>query len=143
MTEPTEARGPIDPKLAMDRANVLTQTRNQILTEGFNGLTLINAGGAAALGAFLQAVWDKPSAAPMLSSILWGICWLLFGTAVAASGFVARHLSFFHRNTLDPFKNPWWWAELGIIALAVIFFLVGMGVAVSGAFLTVHCACRT
>jgi hypothetical protein len=48
----TEDRKPPDTA----RANVLTQVRNQILTEGFKGLTLINAGGAAALAAFLQAI---------------------------------------------------------------------------------------
>jgi hypothetical protein len=125
-------------KLALERANVITQVRNQILTEGFKGLILINAGGAAALGAFVQAVWDKPSAAPMLSWILSGICWLLLGTAFAAIGFVARHLSFFHPNTLRPFRNPWWWIELCISFVAVVLFMIGMGVAVFGAFSSLH-----
>lgn len=138
MNNPTTAED--REKIAMDRANVLTQVRNQNLTEGFKGLILINAGGAAALGAFVQTVWDKQSAAPMLSRILFGICSLLFGTAVGAIGFVARHLSFFHPNTLRPFSNPWWWAELVIICLAVVFFLVGMGIAVFGAFLALRCA---
>src|SRR5579871_1125556 len=93
-------------KLWADRANTLTQVRNEILTEGFKGLTLVNAGGAAALGAFVQAVWEKPTAALMLPGLLHGVCFLLAGTVVSALGFVPRHLSFFHRKTTEPFKNP-------------------------------------
>ena len=126
-------------KMAFDRANVITEVRNQLLTEGFKGLIAINAGGATALGAFVQAVWEKPSATPMLSWILLGICWLIAGTALAAVGFVTRHLSFFHGKTHEPFRNPWWWAELLTMILSVSFFMIGMGVAVRGAFIALHC----
>ncbi len=117
-------------KLWADRANVLTQVRNEILTEGFKGLILVNAGGAAALGAFVQAVWDKPTAPAILPGLLSGIGFLLAGTAVSALGFVPRHLSFFHHKTTEPLKNPWWWAELAVIASAVALFVVGMGTAI-------------
>jgi hypothetical protein len=62
MAGPTK---PSEGETRMARANVLTQTTNQILNEGFKGLVLLNGGGAAAMAAFLQAIWDKPSAAPM------------------------------------------------------------------------------
>src|ERR1700734_2858496 len=117
-----------------ERANVLTQVRNQIVTEGFKGLILINAGGATALGAFVQAVWDKPTAVTLLPGILRGIAFLLVGTAVAAGGFVARHLSFFHPKTAQPFKNPWWWIELSVVSTAIALFVAGMGTAVYSAY---------
>jgi len=123
-------------RIRADRANVLTQTRNRILSEGFRGLVLVNGGGAAALAAFLQAVWDKPSAAPMRVYLLIGIGSLLLGTAAAAILFLARYLSFFHPNTHTPTRNPWWWTTIVLVLLSLACFLFGMGTAVTGGLVT-------
>lgn len=121
-------------ELAAERANILTQTRAQILNEGSKGLVLINGGGAAALAAFLQAIWDKTNIAPMRWWILVGMCWLIVGTAVSASIFVTRYLGAFHPKTTTPTQNPWWWLQLALTVLAVLCFTVGMGAAAFGGF---------
>jgi hypothetical protein len=118
------------------RSNVLTQTRNQILNDGFKGLILVNGGGAAALAAFLQAIWDKPDAAAMRTYLLIGIASLLLGTAMGAILFLARYLSFFHRNTNILTRNPWWWTTILLILFSLGCFLFGMGAAVYGGFIT-------
>ena len=123
-----------DDRIRVDRANVLTQVRNQILNEGFKGLVLINGGGAAALALFLQAIWDKPSAAAMREYLLIGIGSLLLGTAFAAILFLARYVSFFHPNTNIPTRNPWWWTTIVLVLLSLACFLFGMGTAVNGGF---------
>lgn len=126
-------------RLKMERANVLTQVINQNVTAGFRGLTLVNAGGAAALAAFVQAVWGKASASSLLPWLLHGVLWLLAGTTLASVGFVTRYLGFFNKNTHTPKLNPWWWAELTVIILSACFFIVGMLTAVFGALYTARC----
>lgn len=117
-----------------DRANVLTETRAQILNEGSKGLILINGGGAAALAAFLQAIWTKEGVTPLLWGTLFGLCFLVVGTAAAALIFVTRYLGSGHRMATHPEWNPWRWWQLGLTALSVSFFLMGMGSAVVGGF---------
>ena len=119
-----------------------SQIRNQLLIEGFKGLTLINAGGAAALAAFLQAVWDKPPAAPLRVWLLAGIAVLLVGTGISALTFMARYLAFFHPKSSTPRSNPWWWAMHGLVAVSLLCFLVGMGLAVAGGFVALACEVR-
>jgi hypothetical protein len=130
---------PNDDRTRSDRANVLTQTRNQILNEGFKGLVLINGGGAAALAAFLQAIGDKPAAAAMRMYLLIGIGLLLLGTALAAILFLARYMSFFHPNTNIMTRNPWWWTTIALVSLSLVCFLIGMGTALIGGFVTLLC----
>lgn len=122
-------------KLKAERSNVLTQTRAQILNEGSKGLTLINGGGAAALAAFLQAIWDKTNAAPMRWWILFGMMWLIAGTAISAIIFITRYLGSFHEKTTQPLSNPWWWAQIVFAVLGFLCFLVGMSMAVVGGFI--------
>jgi hypothetical protein len=114
------------------RENVLTQTRNLFLNEGFKGLVLLNGGGAAALDAFLQAIWDNTTAAPMRIYLLYGIGSLLLGAALASILFLVRYLTFFHRNANILTKNPIWWAMIVLIVLSMLCFLGGMGYAVKG-----------
>lgn len=119
----------------VDAPSGWAQIRGTLLLEGFKGLTLINAGGAAALAAFLQAVWTVPTAAPMRAWLLSGIAALLVGTAVAASTFVTRYMAFFHPESATPRRNPWWWAMHGLIGLSLLCFLCGMALAVAGGFI--------
>jgi hypothetical protein len=128
-----------DDNARADRENVLAQVRNHILVEGFKGLVLINGGGAAALAAFLQAIWDKPSAAGMRIYLLAGIASLILGAALAGILFLARYLSFFHRNTNILTRNPWWWTTIVLIFLSLACFIIGMGTAVTGGFVSLLC----
>lgn len=127
-------------KVSAERNNVLTQTRAQILNEGSKGLTLINGGGAAALAAFLQAIWDKTNAAPMRWWILFGMAWLIAGTAISAIIFITRYLGSFHEKTTQPLLNPWWWTQIVFTVLGFLCFLVGMSMAVVGGFIALKCS---
>lgn len=124
------------PPTPSNDASGWSQIRNQLLVEGFKGLTLINAGGAAALAAFLQAIWDKLPAAPLRAWLLAGIAVLLVGTAISALTFMARYLTFFHPKSSTPRSNPWWWAMHALVATSLLCFLIGMGLAVIGGFQT-------
>jgi hypothetical protein len=117
------------------RSNLLTEMRGQILNEGSKGLVLINGGGAAALAAFSQAIWDKSEAASMRWWLLFGICWLLVGTATASMIFLARYFGSRHLMTNSPKQNPWWWTQLTLTICSVALFIIGMGVAVAGGFI--------
>jgi hypothetical protein len=129
MAGPTE---PSEGATRMARANVFTQVTNQILSEGFKGFVLLNGGGAAAMAAFLQAIWDKPSTAPMRIYLLGGIGSLLFGAAVASILFLVRYRAFFDPNTNTPPLNPWWRWMHRLIGLSLLCFLSGMALAVIG-----------
>lgn len=127
-------------KVSAERNNVLTQTRAQILNEGSKGLTLINGGGAAALAAFLQAIWDKTNAAPMRWWILFGMAWLIAGTAISAIIFITRYLGSFHEKATQTLLNPWWWTQIVFAVLGFLCFLVGMSMAVVGGFIALKCS---
>jgi hypothetical protein len=133
MTDPSEVETSRSQLLA-ERANVLTQTRAQILNEGSKGLILINGGGAVALAAFLQAIWGNSDFGPMRWWILVGISLLVMGTAISALIFLTRYLGGFHMNTTIPTQNPWWRLQIALTLLAVICFIAGMGSAVFGGF---------
>jgi len=128
-----------DDSARADRVNVLAQVRNQILVEGFKGLVLINGGGAAALAAFLQAIWDKPTAAGLRIYLLAGIASLLLGAALAGILFLARYISFFHPNTNVLTRNPWWWTTMALILLSLACFIAGMATVVIGGFVSLLC----
>jgi hypothetical protein len=121
------------------RANTLTTVKNQILVEGFKGLALINGGAATALGAFLQAIWDTPSASPLRLWLLLGISFLVAGTAFAATTYLLRYQAFFDKHTTEPPRNKWWWLNWLAMGLSLLFFVVGMGLAVLGGFLALRC----
>ena len=59
--------------------NVLRDSKERYINEGAKGLILVNGAGAAALLAFLQALWGKDGAAALAE-------WVLYGTAVLATG---------------------------------------------------------
>lgn len=121
-------------RLGAERTNLLSDLQNRILNEGSKGLVLINGGGAVALAAFLQAIWDKDAAAPMRLWVLVGICWLLVGTALAALIFVTRYLGSFDDRNIQPNAKRWWRSQMVLTIASVLFFLIGMGFAVAGGF---------
>jgi hypothetical protein len=119
-------------KVMLDRANTITEVKNQILSEGIKGLFLINGGGAVALATWLQAVWDKPWAAPMLTWQLYGMSVYALGVFFGAFSPLARYLVFLHKNTNTPTKNPWWWTHIAATVLSILCFAVASGFVVRG-----------
>ena len=53
---------PLDRQVQLEMDKQAMQLRADLLNRGYKGLAWINAGGAAALTTWVQAVWDKPSA---------------------------------------------------------------------------------
>lgn len=121
-------------RLKLERANLLTGLRAQMLNEGTKGLFIMNGGGAIALATWLQAVWDKPWASPMLCWQLWGMAAFAAGIAVAAVIPIARYLGSLHGNTLTPLKNPWWWVYIVANVSSILLFAVGSSLVVGGGF---------
>src|SRR5688572_2057632 len=118
----------------IDRANVLTETKNQFFIESFKGLVVINGGAAVALATWLQAVWDKPWATPMLRSQVGALAAFAVGVSFGAFAPVIRYLAFHHRMAATPTKNPLWWINVVVVILSVLAFAVGCGMIVRGAF---------
>src|SRR5215470_14208359 len=81
-------------ELRVHREHVMTEIRNRLLSETARGLALINGGGAIALGAFLQAMWDKPNAEYFKHSVLVGIAWMAAGVVLASAQFFLRYKAF-------------------------------------------------
>ena len=84
------------------------------------------------MGAFLQAIWDRPTAAPMRIYLLYGIELLLLGAAVASILFLVRYRSFFDPNTNILTQNPWWRWMNRLIGFSLVCFIAGMALAVIG-----------
>jgi len=70
----------------------LSEAKERYLLEGQKTYIAINGAGAAALLAFLQAIWAIPTAAPLRPWVLCGIMLFAVGVVIAASSFVVRHL---------------------------------------------------
>lgn len=117
-----------------ERANTITDAKSEVLVEGMRGLFLVNGGGAVALATWLQAVWDKPWAAPMLWWHLCAMAAFAFGVFLGAFVPLWRYLAFLHPNTLTPTKNPWWWAHVVTTMLSILCFAVASGLVVKGGF---------
>jgi len=127
----------------------LTDQRNDAMREGVKALVLMNGGGAVALLAFLQAIWEKD--ATLASWIIGGVACLVLG--VGCAGLV--HL--FRVHTSNAFNETWVLAKLrtaiaqqkmdgverrmrrfqflyfACAYASLILFLVGVGVVVYGA----------
>jgi len=129
-------------QLQAERDNVEHQRRAQTLDEWGKALVIINGGGAAAVGAFLSSVWDKPGGDSLFAPLATAIVLLVFGVAVGALTLFVRYLIFFSRWRFKPFENPMWWvfamfSGASVLSFVVAAFAVGYGVmraAASGAF---------
>ena len=109
-----------------------TATRSAIENEASKILALINGGGAAALAALLQAVWDKwePVSRGM---VIDGIRFMLIGLAVVPLTLVLRYINGLLAISYRPFRNPLWYFILLSYLAPVVLFLVGMWWATDGA----------
>lgn len=117
-----------------DRANTVTEVKNELFVDSIKGLFLMNGGGAVALATWLQTVWEKDWATPMLEWQLWGMAMFAAGVFFAGLGYLARFLAFYHPKADDPPKNPFWWAHVSASTFSVIAFAVAMCLVVKGGF---------
>ena len=125
---------PLDRQVQLEMDKQAMQLRADLLNRGYKGLAWINAGGAAALTTWVQAVWDKPSALAMRPWLLSGITILLFGLVSGSCIFLVQHRAFLSRAQGDPIPSNSSAAERALIVAAVTCFVVGMAAAVIGAF---------
>jgi hypothetical protein len=120
--------------MATERDNLMTQLRAEMLLEGTKGLVLINGSGSVALATWLQAVWEKSWAAPML---WWHVSAMMaFGIGVGFAGIVSfvRYLASLHRNSTTPKKNPWWWTHLIATLISTLCFTVAVVLIATGCY---------
>lgn len=116
----------------------LSEAKEAYLREGMRAYIYVNGASAAALLAFLQAIWEKNSAKPLRVWVVLGIMSLAIGVAIGTLGYVARHLAWVRGASNATFieyrvANRW------IPFAAVLTFLLGIGLPVAGA-LKVICA---
>jgi hypothetical protein len=106
-------------------AEARTRQRDESATELAKALLIINGGGAAALLAFLQAIW---STAPILARpTLYGLMCLSIGAAFAAAFHFFRHQASWFLQSDEKAK----WAKYRRLYLAsarvsLVLFVVGM-----------------
>ena len=110
-------------------AEARTRQRDQAASELVRGLLIINGGGAAALLAFLQAIWssNKALAKPTIVALVI----LSVGAVLGASFHLFRHQASWHHQSGDLKR----WAKfrrLYLISASVslIAFLTGIVVAI-------------
>jgi len=107
--------------------------RAAVTTEGVKGLFMLNGGGAVALLAFLQAVWERNPALAKVS--LKGIAIFAFGVFLAGFvNFLRYHtsLSFQSGHTLS--YKVFRFLSVGCEYVSLIVFAVGVSVLVYGAW---------
>jgi hypothetical protein len=114
-------------------AEARTRQRDQAASDLVRALLIVNGGGAAALLAFLQAIWAshqglaKPTIAAMVI--------MAFGAAMGAAFHLFRYQASWHHQQGNKAK----WAKfrrfyLGSASLSLIAFLAGIGVVACGAW---------
>jgi len=115
---------------------LLRDAKERFLLEGQKANIAINGAGAAALLAFLQAIWEKDPTSPLLVWVLFGIVSFAVGVAVAAASYPIRHYAL-NKNALTKehylFRLAYWY----IPAAAIISFFIGLVLPVTGAFLAI------
>lgn len=123
----------------MRRANAITAVKNEMFVEAIKGLFLMNGGGAISLATWLQAVWEKNWAAPMLEWHLWGMAMFGLGVFFAGTSFLARFLAFYHPRARFPRQNPIWWGHTATSVASVLAFAIGIFLVVRGGFAALRC----
>jgi hypothetical protein len=107
--------------------------RAAISTEGVKGLFLLNGGGALALLAFLQAVWDKNPALAKLALV--GISIFAFGALLAGFvNFLRYHTSLSFQSGETCNYKMFKFFSLSCQYLSLVAFAVATGVLVIGAW---------
>jgi hypothetical protein len=113
----------------------LSAAKEQYLLEGQKAYIAINGAGAAALLAFLQAIWAVDSAKSIRVWVLLGIIAFAFGSAAGALSYPVRHRAFVTNASNDAFflyRIAYWY----IPGVAILSFILGLLFPVIGAFLS-------
>src|SRR5262249_44011780 len=108
----------------------LRDVKERVLLEGQKAYIIINAAGAIALLAFLQAIWANGGALTLKRATLWGIMAFAAGVAVAALGYIIRYWAL-RKSQVNAglyFQLATMWVPL----LAVLCFLTGAALPVFG-----------
>src|SRR3569832_1269234 len=106
-------------KKEMERANTITDVKNQILVEGMGDYSLSTGAARLRLATWLQAIWDKPWAAQML---WWHLCAMAaYACGVFFGAFVPknRYLAFFIQIHFRPPR-----IHGGGLTFSLLYFLV-------------------
>ncbi len=124
-----------DRKRHQDKAWAHAIRRDSMAEQGLKALLLLNGGGAVALLAFLQAIWIKDAMLALVPWILAGLVCLVLGAATSGAVHFLRYMTSMTYQTegagegrkMTEFHG---WATI----LSFVFFLLGMGIVVFGAF---------
>jgi len=120
-------------QLEAERDNLRTQLNSEILNIGHRGLAWINAVGAGALVTWLQNSWDKTGMEPLRPWLIAGAAVLLLGVAIASSAFWLRYRNSFDERGNTIGESPWWRWIRNFTFAAIGCFVLGMGLAITGA----------
>lgn len=125
-----------DRKRHQDKAWAHAIRRDSMAEHGLKALLLLNGGGAVALLAFLQAIWVKEAMLPLVPWIVTAILSLVLGAATAGAVHFLRYMASmtYQKEGADEGRKitrVHGWATI----FSFVFFLVGMGIVVLGAFL--------
>ncbi len=114
-----------------------TAIRSDILNQAQRMLVTLNAGGALALLALVQSVWnDWPSES--LNSVLNGVLWLLGGAIAVPVVGVIRYINNLRPSSFQPFRNPVWYGIMALYVASGVCFVVGVYNAVDGGFVALE-----
>lgn len=110
--------------------------KERVLLEGQKAYIVINAAGAAALLAFLQAIWSSAGAMPLKRGVLYGIATFAAGVGIATFGYVAHHWAL-RRNQIRS-GLIFQMAHVWIPFIAIACFVAGLLLPVKGGFDTLN-----
>ena len=124
-----------DRKRHQDKAWAHAIRRDSMAEHGLKALLLLNGGGAVALLAFLQAIWIKDAMLALVPWIVTAILSLVLGAATAGAVHFLRYMASmtYQKEGADEGRkmtrvHGW------VTIFSFVFFLVGMGIVVVGAF---------
>ena len=117
-------------------ANHLSEAKERFVLEGQKAYIAINGAGAAGLLAFLQAIWEKPKAEPLLEWVLYGILAFAVGVVCGASTYPLRHRAFV-KGASDDTNFLYRTCYRYLPATSILAFLLGLLLPVWGAFLSI------
>ena len=124
-----------DRKRHQDKAWAHAIRRDSMAEQGLKALLLLNGGGAVALLAFLQAIWIKEAMLALVPWIVTAILSLVLGAATAGAVHFLRYMASmtYQKEGADEGRKMTRVHGLATI-FSFVFFLVGMGIVVFGAF---------
>jgi hypothetical protein len=121
-------------KEAHEREETLRKAKEAFILEGQKATIAINGAAAAALLAFLQAVWDKRDTRPLIIGGLIGIIFFAVGVSLGALTYLLRHRAFTYgqRDWRDgqTYRFAYWRVPLA----SIWCFILGLVLTAVGGF---------